>query len=53
MVETARLIKRSDPTAKIVFIGPCTSKKLEYRLEKTGGAIDCVMSFEDAPAPTS
>ena len=50
MVETARLIKRSDPTAKIVFIGPCTSKKLEYRLEKTGGAIDCVMSFEELQA---
>ena len=50
MVETARLIKRSDPTAKIVFIGPCTSKKLEYRLEKTGGAIDSVMSFEELQA---
>lgn len=50
MIETARLIKKSDPTAKIVFIGPCTSKKLEYRLEKTGGAIDSVMSFEELQA---
>ena len=50
MIETARLIKRSDPTAKIVFIGPCSSKKMEYRLEKTGGAIDSVMSFEELQA---
>ena len=50
MVEAARLIKRSDPTAKVIFIGPCSSKKMEYRLEKTGGAIDSVMSFEELQA---
>ncbi|MCR5013814.1 MAG: 4Fe-4S dicluster domain-containing protein [Bacteroidales bacterium] len=50
MVETARLIKRSDPTGKVIFIGPCSSKKMEYRLEKTGGAIDSVMSFEELQA---
>lgn len=50
MVETARLIKKSDPTAKIVFIGPCTSKKMEFRLEKTEGMIDSVMSFEELQA---
>lgn len=50
MVETAKLIKRSDPTAKIIFIGPCSSKKMEYRLEKTEGIIDSVMSFEELQA---
>ncbi len=50
MVEAARLIKRSDQTGKVVFIGPCSSKKMEYRLEKTGGAIDSVMSFEELQA---
>ncbi len=50
MITTARLIKHSDPTAKIVFIGPCASKKMEYTLEKTGGAIDSVMSFEELQA---
>lgn len=50
MVETAKLIKRSDPTAKVIFIGPCSSKKMEYRLEKTEGAIDSVMSFEELQA---
>ena len=50
MITTARLIKRSDPTAKVVFIGPCAAKKFEYTLEKTEGMIDCVMSFEELQA---
>ena len=50
MVMTARLIKHSDPTAKVVFIGPCAAKKMEYSLEKTGGMIDSVMSFEELQA---
>ena len=50
MVMTARLIKHSDPTAKVVFIGPCAAKKFEYTLEKTGGMIDSVMSFEELQA---
>ncbi len=50
MVEVGLLIKRSDPTAKVVFIGPCSSKKKEYKLAKTKGAIDSVMSFEELQA---
>ncbi|MEE1302046.1 MAG: monomeric [FeFe] hydrogenase, partial [Bacteroidales bacterium] len=50
MVYVGQLIKKSDPTAKVVFIGPCTSKKIEYKLEKTGGAIDSVLSFEELQA---
>ena len=50
MITTARLIKRSDPTAKVIFIGPCAAKKFEYTLEKTQGMIDCVMSFEELQA---
>lgn len=50
MIETAKLIKASDPTAKVIFIGPCTGKKLEYKMEKTGGAIDSVLSFEELQA---
>ena len=50
MVYAAQLIKKSDPTAKVVFIGPCTSKKVEYKLEKTQGAIDSVISFEELQA---
>ncbi|MCQ2300274.1 MAG: 4Fe-4S dicluster domain-containing protein [Bacteroidales bacterium] len=50
MIETAKLIRRSDPTAKFVFIGPCASKKFEYKLDKTQGIIDSVMSFEELQA---
>lgn len=50
MVYAAQIIKESDPNAKVVFIGPCTSKKIEYKLEKTGGAIDSVISFEELQA---
>ncbi len=50
MVEIAKLIKTIDKQAKCVFIGPCTSKKSEYKLEKTGGAIDGVISFEELQA---
>jgi Iron only hydrogenase large subunit, C-terminal domain len=50
MVETALLIKNSDPTAKVIFIGPCSSKKMEYKMAKTQGAIDSVMSFEELQA---
>lgn len=50
MVYVGQLIKKSDPTAKVVFIGPCTSKKIEYKLEKTENAIDSVLSFEELQA---
>ncbi len=50
MIETAMLIRHSDPNAKIVFIGPCSSKKMEYKMAKTNGVIDSVMSFEELQA---
>lgn len=50
MIETAMLIKKADPTAKIIFIGPCTAKKSEYQLAKTNHVIDSVMSFEELQA---
>ncbi|MEG1710650.1 MAG: monomeric [FeFe] hydrogenase [Clostridia bacterium] len=50
MIQTAKLIKASDPTAKVVFIGPCSGKKMEYKLPKTHGYIDNVISFEELQA---
>lgn len=50
MVETAMLLKRKDPNIKTIFIGPCTSKKMEFKLPKTNGAIDCVLGFEELQA---
>ncbi len=50
MIEAALLIKRHDPDAKVVFIGPCIAKKMEISLEKTQGAIDTVLTFEELQA---
>ena len=50
MVEIAKYIKSKDPNAKVVFIGPCTAKKMEFQKESTGGAVDCVMTFEELQA---
>lgn len=47
---TAQYIKQSDPTAKVIFIGPCIAKKKEYRLEKTKGLVDCTLTFEELQA---
>ena len=38
-------IKRRNPDAKVVFIGPCISKKAEA--ESYPGAVDCVLTFEE------
>ncbi len=50
MIETARLIKHTDPTAKVIFIGPCISKKAEYKKEEYRDMIDCVITFEELQA---
>lgn len=47
MVLIGKHIKESDPLAKVVFVGPCVAKKKEFRLGKTMGAVDCVMTYEE------
>ncbi len=47
MVMIGQHIKEKDPAAKVVFIGPCIAKKMEFKLGKTRGAIDCVLTFEE------
>ncbi len=47
MVVIAKHIKKVDPLAKVVFIGPCVAKKKEFRMGKTMGAIDCVITYEE------
>lgn len=46
----AQLIKQNDPTAKTVFIGPCTAKKTEFQREEYQGLIDSVITFEELQA---
>ena len=47
MIATARAIKTTAPDAKIVFIGPCTAKKVEMKEDDVAGAIDVVLTFEE------
>lgn len=46
----SKYIKESDPNSKIVFIGPCTAKKMEYQKEEVRPYIDCVITFEELQA---
>lgn len=50
MATISKYIKESDPTAKIVFIGPCTAKKMEIQDEKVSPYVDSVLTFEELQA---
>ena len=50
MAMIGKHIKENDPTAKVVFIGPCTAKKMEYRREDIAPYVDCVITFEELQA---
>src|SRR5699024_8410146 len=41
------LIKRQHPHAKVVFIGPCSAKKLEARRRTVRSEVDFVLTFEE------
>lgn len=47
MTLTARLIKRKNPEAKVVFIGPCAAKKLEAMRTDIRSDVDFVLTFEE------
>lgn len=50
MVETARIIKERDPYSKIIFIGPCISKKAEAKMDEVKKYVDNVITFEELQA---
>lgn len=50
MATLAKYIKGTEPTAKVVFIGPCTAKKAEAQLESVKPYVDAVMTFEELQA---
>lgn len=50
MAELASWVKKIDPTSKIVFIGPCTAKKMEIKEERVKNLVDCVITFEELQA---
>ncbi len=50
MVATARKVKQEHPDAKVVFIGPCASKKLEAMRRTIRSDVDFVVTFEELAA---
>ncbi len=50
MATLAKYIKSTDPTANVVFIGPCTAKKAEAQLESVKPYVDTVLTFEELQA---
>ena len=50
MAELGKFLKEQDPTAKTVFIGPCTAKKAEMQKENVRPWVDSVLTFEELQA---
>jgi iron only hydrogenase large subunit-like protein len=50
MVAIAKYIKDHTPGAKVVFIGPCTAKKMEFQKPEVAPYIDSVLTFEELQA---
>ncbi|MFV0517833.1 MAG: 4Fe-4S dicluster domain-containing protein [Aminipila sp.] len=50
MAQLGKQIKENDPTAKVIFVGPCTSKKSEAMRENVKPYVDCVLTFEELQA---
>ncbi|SHJ23167.1 4Fe-4S dicluster domain-containing protein [Hespellia stercorisuis] len=50
MVATARTIKQEHPNARVVFIGPCASKKLEASRRTVRSDVDFVITYEELQA---
>lgn len=47
MTLTARFIKKQHPGARVVFIGPCSAKKLEAMRTDVRSDVDFVLTFEE------
>lgn len=50
MASIARYMKQQEPDCKIVFVGPCTAKKMEFQKESVSSYIDSVITFEELQA---
>ena len=50
MATIAKSIKEKEPNAKVVFIGPCTAKKMEFQQESVCPYVDTVITFEELQA---
>lgn len=50
MAAISKYIKDNDENVKIVFIGPCTAKKMEVQLDSVKPYVDSVITFEELQA---
>ena len=50
MAMMARSIRKNDPTAEIVFIGPCIAKKYETLYTRTKNVVGASITFEELQA---
>jgi [FeFe] hydrogenase (group B1/B3) len=50
MAVISKYIKSTDPTSKVVFIGPCTAKKMELQRPEVAPYVDSVITFEELQA---
>jgi len=50
MATLGKYIKEQDKNAKVIFIGPCTAKKVEAQKEEVKRYIDVVLTFEELQA---
>ena len=50
MATIAKYIKEHDENVKIVFIGPCTAKKMEVQKDEVKPYVDACMTFEELQA---
>ncbi len=46
----SKKLKEEDPDCKVVFIGPCTAKKMEFKSEEVAPFVDSVITFEELQA---
>ena len=50
MAAISKYIKETDLDARVVFIGPCTAKKMEIKQEAVSPYVDSVITFEELQA---
>lgn len=50
MATISKYIKETTDNAKVVFIGPCTAKKMEIQLDEVKPYVDAVITFEELQA---
>lgn len=50
MATISKRIKETEPNAKVIFIGPCTAKKMEFKKDEVKDYVDSVITFEELQA---